>query len=201
MTVRWEGTGIHMKEGSVNKKTEILIVEDEREIVENLRILLTEEGFSVCAAANRKTAVEILEERGADLILLDLMLPDGSGYSFCSVIKKERDIPVIMLTAMDDEASVVTGFDLGADDYVTKPFRPMELVSRIRNVLRRSEKRQMRYMAGNLSLDVQRAYVEKNGKEIYLSSAGVPAVVDFFPASGRSARSESSAGRNLGYCG
>lgn len=184
MTVRWEGTGIHMKEGSVNKKTEILIVEDEREIVENLRILLTEEGFSVCAAANRKTAVEILEERGADLILLDLMLPDGSGYSFCSVIKKERDIPVIMLTAMDDEASVVTGFDLGADDYVTKPFRPMELVSRIRNVLRRSEKRQMRYMAGNLSLDVQRAYVEKNGKEIYLSPLEYRLLLIFFQHQG-----------------
>ena len=184
MTVRWEGTGIHMKEGSVNKKTEILIVEDEREIVENLRILLTEEGFSVCAAANRKTAVEILEERGADLILLDLMLPDGSGYSLCSAIKKERDIPVIMLTAMDDEASVVTGFDLGADDYVTKPFRPIELVSRIRNVLRRSEKRQMRYMAGNLSLDVQRAYVEKNGKEIYLSPLEYRLLLIFFQHQG-----------------
>ena len=184
MTVRWEGTGIHMKEGSVNKKTEILIVEDEREIVENLRILLTEEGFSVCAAANRKTAVEILEERGADLILLDLMLPDGSGYSLCSAIKKERDIPVIMLTAMDDEASVVTGFDLGADDYVTKPFRPMELVSRIRNVLRRSEKRQMRYMARNLSLDVQRAYVEKNGKEIYLSPLEYRLLLIFFQHQG-----------------
>lgn len=182
--MRWEGTGIHMKEGSVNKKTEILIVEDEREIVENLRILLTEEGFSVCAAANRKTAVEILEERGADLILLDLMLPDGSGYSLCSAIKKERDIPVIMLTAMDDEASVVTGFDLGADDYVTKPFRPMELVSRIRNVLRRSEKRQMRYMAGNLSLDVQRAYVEKNGKEIYLSPLEYRLLLIFFQHQG-----------------
>ena len=173
-----------MKEGSVNKKTEILIVEDEREIVENLRILLTEEGFSVCAAANRKTAVEILEEKSADLILLDLMLPDGSGYSLCSAIKKERDIPVIMLTAMDDEASVVTGFDLGADDYVTKPFRPMELVSRIRNVLRRSEKRQMRYMAGNLSLDVQRAYVEKNGKEIYLSPLEYRLLLIFFQHQG-----------------
>ena len=184
MTVRWEGTGIHMKEGSVNKKTEILIVEDEREIVENLRILLTEEGFSVCAAVNRKAALEILEEKSADLILLDLMLPDGSGYSLCSAIKKERDIPVIMLTAMDDEASVVTGFDLGADDYVTKPFRPMELVSRIRNVLRRSEKRQMRYMAGNLSLDVQRAYVEKNGKEIYLSPLEYRLLLIFFQHQG-----------------
>ena len=173
-----------MKEGSVNKKAEILIVEDDREIVENLCILLTEEGFSVCAAVNRKAALEILEEKSADLILLDLMLPDGSGYSLCSVIKKERDIPVIMLTAMDDEASVVTGFDLGADDYVTKPFRPMELVSRIRNVLRRSEKRQMRYMAGNLSLDVQRAYVEKNGKEIYLSPLEYRLLLIFFQHQG-----------------
>ena len=173
-----------MKEGSVNKKAEILIVEDEREIVENLCILLTEEGFSVCAAVNRKAALEILEEKSADLILLDLMLPDGSGYSLCSAIKKERDIPVIMLTAMDDEASVVTGFDLGADDYVTKPFRPMELVSRIRNVLRRSRKRQMRYMAGNLSLDVQRAYVEKNGKEIYLSPLEYRLLLIFFQHQG-----------------
>lgn len=182
--MRREGTRIHKKEGSVNKKAEILIVEDEREIVENLCILLTEEGFSVCAAVNRKAALEILEEKSADLILLDLMLPDGSGYSLCSAIKKERDIPVIMLTAMDDEASVVTGFDLGADDYVTKPFRPMELVSRIRNVLRRSRKRQMRYMAGNLSLDVQRAYVEKNGKEIYLSPLEYRLLLIFFQHQG-----------------
>lgn len=79
-----------MKEGSVNKKAEILIVEDDREIVENLCILLTEEGFSVCAAVNRKAALEILEEKSADLILLDLMLPDGSGYSLCSAIKKNH---------------------------------------------------------------------------------------------------------------
>lgn len=162
----------------------ICIVEDDREIVKNLQILLGEEGFDVQAAGSRQEAIRLLKTESFDLILLDLMLPDGSGYSLCNAIRKVQDIPVIMLTAMDDEASVVTGFDLGADDYVTKPFRPMELLSRIRNVLRRSEKKQTVYTAAALSLDIQRAYVEKDGKEIFLSALEYRLLLIFFQHQG-----------------
>lgn len=162
----------------------ICIVEDDREIIKNLQILLGEEGFVVQAAGSRQEAIHLLKTESFDLILLDLMLPDGSGYSLCSAIRKVQDVPIIILTAMDDEASVVTGFDLGADDYVTKPFRPMELLSRIRNVLRRSEKRQTVYTAAALSLDIQRAYVEKDGKEIFLSALEYRLLLVFFQHQG-----------------
>ena len=106
-------------------------MEDDREIVRNLEILLTEEGYAVRSASTRQEALTLLGQEEFALILLDLMLPDGSGYALCTFIRQRLDTPVIMLTAMDDEASVVTGFDLGGDDYVTKPFRPLELLSRI----------------------------------------------------------------------
>lgn len=166
------------------RKRKICIVEDEQEIIKNLKILLTEEGYDVGTACSRQEAFKILKKERFDLILLDLILPDGSGYSLCSSIRKERDIPIIMLTAMDDEASVVTGFDLGADDYVIKPFRPMELLSRIRNVLRRSEKNQSVYMVENLSLNVQKAFVEKNGEEIFLSALEYRLLLIFFQHQG-----------------
>ena len=98
------------------------------------------------------------------------MLPDGSGYALCTFIRQRLDTPVIMLTAMDDEASVVTGFDLGADDYVTKPFRPMELLSRIKNVLRRSGKNQSVYTFADLRIDTLRAAVTRAGKDVPLSA-------------------------------
>ena len=98
------------------------------------------------------------------------MLPDGSGYALCTFIRQRLDTPVIMLTAMDDEASVVTGFDLGADDYVTKPFRPMELLSRIKNVLRRSGKNQSVYTFADLRIDTLRAAVTRAGKDVSLSA-------------------------------
>ena len=111
----------------------ILIVEDDTEIVKNLILLLREEGFASFSASGRKAALEAIERETCDLVLLDVALPDGNGYSLCNVIKRKGDIPVIFLTAMGDEASIVTGFDLGADDYVSKPFKPLELVSRIKN--------------------------------------------------------------------
>ena len=134
-----------MRGDEVERKIKIFIVEDDREIVRNLEILLTEEGYAVRSASTRQEALTLLGQEEFALILLDLMLPDGSGYALCTFIRQRLDTPVIMLTAMDDEASVVTGFDLGADDYVTKPFRPMELLSRIKNVLRRSGKNQSVY--------------------------------------------------------
>ena len=141
-----------MRGDEVERKIKIFIVEDDREIVRNLEILLTEEGYAVRSASTRQEALTLLGQEEFALILLDLMLPDGSGYALCTFIRQRLDTPVIMLTAMDDEASVVTGFDLGADDYVTKPFRPMELLSRIKNVLRRSGKNQSVYTFADLRI-------------------------------------------------
>jgi DNA-binding response OmpR family regulator len=104
------------------------------------------------------------------LILLDISLPDGNGYTICTAAKRLGDTPVIFLTASDDEISVVTGLDLGADDYITKPFRPMELLSRIKGVLRRSGRAQSVFDLGALKIDSVRGTVNKNGAEVFLSA-------------------------------
>ena len=148
----------------------ILIVEDERQIVKHLRALLEEEGFSVDTAAIRAEAESALEGDRFDLILLDLMLPDGNGYALCTEILHRGNTPVIFLTALDDEASIVTGFNLGADDYITKPFKPMELVARVKNSLRRSGRAQSVFQLGNLSVDTAGASVRRDGQEIVLSA-------------------------------
>lgn len=148
----------------------ILIIEDDLEITKNLRILLEEEGFIVSSVMSRKEALQEIDRVLYDLILLDLMLPDGSGYTLCTALKRKKEIPVIFLTAMSDEASIVTGFDLGADDYITKPFKPMELVSRVKNVLRHYGKRPAVFEIGDLKIDTLKAVVSKRGDEIVLSA-------------------------------
>lgn len=148
----------------------ILVVEDEKDIVGNLEILLRKEGFSVAAAFSREDAVKMTEQESFDLVLLDLNLPDGNGYSLCTLLKKDRDIPVIMLTASEDESSIVTGFSVGADDYVVKPFKPLELVSRIKNVLRRCGKASPVIRIDDLEVDALKASVSRGGEEILLSA-------------------------------
>ena len=150
--------------------SKILIVEDDKNILKNLSIILKAEGFTVVAKENQKSALEVIDNGMFDLILLDLTLPDGNGYAICGKVKNNQDTPIIFLTASDDEASVVTGFRLGADDYIVKPFRPLELVSRIKNVLRRSGKTQSIFLFGNLKVDAIKAVVTKNDKEVYLSA-------------------------------
>lgn len=151
-------------------KPRILLVEDDVSIVENLTAFLKEEGFQVWAAGGRKAALDMLSEGRFDLALLDISLPDGNGFTLCTVMKREYRLPVIFLTASEDEYSVVTGLDMGADDYVIKPFRPRELVSRIRSVLRRSGWEKSELTLGNVHVDPDRARVTKNGKEIVLSA-------------------------------
>lgn len=148
----------------------ILIIEDDISIVKNLEILLNDEGFRVYAVSTKKAATKELEKCQYDLILLDLTLPDGNGYSLCSAIKHMGDTPIIILTAMNDEASIVTGFDLGADDYITKPFKPMELVSRVKNILRRCGKSPSTLVIEDLKIDTLKASVWKRGTEISLSA-------------------------------
>ncbi len=148
----------------------ILIVEDDVDIVENLSILLQDEGYSVCQAYDVESALKILRTESIDLVLLDITLPDGNGYSVCTTVKRSTNAPVIFLTAMTDEASIITGFQLGADDYITKPFKSMELICRIRNALRKSGKVPSVFQVEDLHVDASKAVVTKAGLEVILSA-------------------------------
>lgn len=148
----------------------ILLVEDDKAIIENLREFLSGEGFQTEAVSGQSAAVSILEETVFDLVLLDISLAEGNGFAVCSYIKQNTDTPVIFLTASGDEYSVVSGLDMGADDYISKPFRPRELVSRINRVLRRTGKVQSILEAGGVTIDTSRAIVKKGGEEIFLSA-------------------------------
>ena len=148
----------------------LLIVEDDTDIVENLTILLQDEGYSVCHAYDVEAAQKILRTENIDLVLLDITLPDGNGYSVCTTVKRSTNAPVIFLTAMTDEASIITGFQLGADDYITKPFKPMELVCRVRNALRKSGKVPSVFQIEDLHVDASKAVVTKAGQEVILSA-------------------------------
>lgn len=148
----------------------ILVVEDDLTIVKNLSELLKRECFVVTPALTCNEAVTKAESEQFDLILLDVLLPDGNGFSLCKRIKSTTTCPVIFLTASSDEYSVVTGLDIGADDYIEKPYRPRELISRIKSVLRRSGKSQSTLALGNVSVDMDKGVVTKNGKDVFLSA-------------------------------
>ena len=149
---------------------QILLVEDDNTIVETLTDFLRKEGFAVRAVDGQKEALRLVEERDFDLVLLDITLKDGNGYAVCRGIKELKDIPVIFLTASSDEFSVVTGLDIGADDFIGKPFRPRELVSRMKSVLRRCGKAQTVVRVGPLFVDTSKGVVQKNGEELYLTA-------------------------------
>ncbi len=148
----------------------ILIIEDDLAIVRNLSELLKQEGFAVTAATNCTVAAKKAESEQFDLMLLDVLLPDGNGFSLCKRLKSISDCPIIFLTASSDEFSVVTGLDIGADDYIEKPYRPRELISRIKTVLRRSGKSQSIITIGNVSVDMDKGIVTKNSKDVFLSA-------------------------------
>ena len=150
--------------------SKLLLVEDDETIVENLCVFLQQEGFFVESVFGQKQAIELLEEKYYDLVLLDISLADGNGFAICFYIKQNTDIPVIFLTASGDEYSVVTGLDMGADDYISKPFRPRELVSRIGVVLRRSGKASAVLESGGITIDTGKAVVKRDGNEIFLSA-------------------------------
>ena len=153
----------------------ILLVEDDVSIIENLSALLSSEGFQVTSATSQSEAVEKLSKETFDLALLDISLPDGSGYAVCSVIKADekgnlnKEIPVVFITAYDDEASAVASLDMGADDYISKPFRPRELVVRLKNILRRRGNTRSVYKVGDLQVDSAKGLVHKGGQELFLS--------------------------------
>lgn len=148
----------------------IFLVEDDGKIAKNLTLLLRAEDFAVSHAKTKSEAEKIIREQKFDLALVDISLPDGNGYAVCTEIKEVQDIPVIFLTASGDEASVVTGLNMGADDYITKPFRPRELVARIRAAIRKTRPSASVFETGGLSVDAVSGIVKKNGREIFLSA-------------------------------
>lgn len=157
--------------GCAAEKMEIFILEDDDAISLGLTYSLKTEGYEVTAAKTVSEAMEIIEKKRFSLYLLDLTLPDGSGYDVCKKIKSISDLPVIFLTAYDDEINVVTGFELGADDYITKPFRLKELLMRIKSVLRRTGEKETKLVKiKDLTVNTAEAKVFKNSREIILSA-------------------------------
>ena len=149
---------------------QIFLVEDDREIAKNLGRLLQSEEFKVIHASTQREAVEMLADNKYDLALVDISLPDGNGFTICTEIKQIQKIPVIFLTASGDESSVVTGLNIGADDYIIKPFRPRELIARIKNALRKSENFPAGFEIQGLYVDTSSGIVKKDDKEILLSA-------------------------------
>ena len=148
----------------------IFLVEDDDAIARNLTRLLCSEDFVVTRASTQAEAFSILNEEKFELALIDISLPDGNGFTVCTEIKETQKIPVIFLTASGDEASVVTGLNMGADDYITKPFRPRELVARIRAALRKSGQTPAAFRLFGLEVDTASGVVKRNGKEVFLSA-------------------------------
>lgn len=150
----------------------ILLLEDDASLALGLEFSLKEEGYDVTHVSLVEECKEVFEQGAFDLALLDVTLPDGNGYEVCKHIREQSNIPIIFLTAMDDEVNVVLGLDIGADDYITKPFRVRELLSRIRAVLRRKGNTDTgsRLKSGSIILDIDRAVLKKDREEIPLSA-------------------------------
>jgi two-component system response regulator RegX3 len=151
--------------------TRVLLVEDEPDLADPLAYLLRREGFEVEIAEDGPTALDAFRERGADIVLLDLMLPGMPGTEVCRQIRSTSNVPIIMLTAKDSEVDIVVGLELGADDYVTKPYSARELLARMRAVLRRSASLEAdldeRVLSGGrVTLDIDRHTVAVDGDEI-----------------------------------
>lgn len=151
----------------------ILFVEDDATIAMGVEYSLKQDGFQVNLADRLGEARDLLKRQPFDLVLLDLGLPDGSGYTLCKEIRAAGDTPIIILSARDEEASIVLGLDLGADDYITKPFRLRELASRMKAVLRRRgpvEAGDRTLTCGDVTVFTQQAKVHKNGHEVLLTA-------------------------------
>ena len=147
----------------------VLLVEDNESIIKGLKYSLITEGFTVDTANNITIAKSKL--KNADIVILDITLPDGNGFEFCKYIKNQIDIPVIFLTAKDEEEDVVKGLELGADDYVIKPFRTKELISRINRTLKNYKKENKNIIkCQDITIDINSNRVFKNQNEIILTS-------------------------------
>jgi len=153
-----------------NKK--ILVVDDEKKIVDIVKGYLTKDGYRVIAAYDGQEALNAARSQSPDLIILDLMLPEVSGWDVCRILRAETRVPIIMLTARDEDTDKIVGLELGADDYVVKPFNPKELMARMRAVLRRAEvagEKKGRIEVGELAIDLERREVRRSGRSVELT--------------------------------
>ena len=156
--------------GEIDIMKRIFLVEDDKKIARNLTRLLCAQEYDVTHVATQAEALAALAANRFDLALVDISLPDGNGFAVCTEIKQRQDMPVIFLTASGDEASVVTGLNIGADDYVTKPFRPRELVARIAAALRKAKPALSSFEICGLHVDTSAGTVKKDGREVLLSA-------------------------------
>ena len=170
----------------------ILIIEDEPDIRKNLEYNLSREGYSVLTAASIAEAEQLIYSNNLSLILLDLMLPDGSGLELCKKMKSDPDVqnlPIIILTAKDDEVDKVVGFELGADDYVTKPFSVRELILRIKAVLKRGENKkdivEIDRQFGDLKIDIDSHEVYVDGELVNLTALEFKLLIQLVDRRGR----------------
>ncbi len=153
--------------------TRVLIVEDDKTIAMGIEYSLQQEGFQPVVRHTAASALDILQKESFDLLLLDITLPDGSGFEICEQVRKTSNTPVIFLTARDDEGNVVMGLDMGADDYVTKPFRIRELISRMKSVLRRYQPEPAKHpviQLGDVMIHTEQMRVSKRGRDIQLTT-------------------------------
>lgn len=166
----------------------LLLIEDDTHIAEGLSFLLEKEGFVVETAFTAEEGMRKIECGDYHIILLDVTLPDGNGFELFREIKKRKDLPIIFLTALDDEVDIVKGFDLGADEYITKPFRPRELLSRIHNVMRHSgisQNENQEIVVGNVRINRMQGFVYKNNERLELTALEYKLLLMFFENKGR----------------
>ena len=148
----------------------ILLVEDDEQLAKFLMRFLNSEGYQTDYANGQRDALRLFDENAYDCILLDISLKDGNGYSVCAAVKAAGDTPVIFITASADEACTVAGFEIGADDYIGKPFGTRELLARMKNVMRRAKKSSPLLRCGNVTIDPIKGIVYKSGSEIAMSA-------------------------------
>ncbi|MCY6958319.1 response regulator transcription factor [Clostridium brassicae] len=153
--------------------SKILLLEDDEGLALGIEFTLVDEGYDVTRCEYVEEALKTFDKEKFDIAILDVMLPDGSGYDVCKYIRRKSEVPIIFLTACDDEVNIILGLDIGGDDYITKPFRVRELISRIKANLRRfnTESYNEKILKSrDIILDTERAEVKKNGQDILLST-------------------------------
>jgi DNA-binding response OmpR family regulator len=162
--------------------SKVLVADDERNIVQLVSLYLRNEGFGVESASTGREAIERAGNVKPDLIILDLMMPDMDGWEACRQLRKTSNVPIIMLTARTDDVDKIVGLEIGADDYVTKPFNPRELVARVKAVLRRSNNESVsgdQIVLGNLQIDIDKREVRVNDKVVELRAKEFDLLVAF----------------------
>ena len=158
----------------------ILLIEDDEQLAKFLLRFLNSEGYQTDYANGQKDALRLFEKNAYDCVLLDISLKDGNGYSVCAAVKAQNDTPVIFITASADEACTVAGFEIGADDYIGKPFGTRELLARMKNVMRRYQKMSQILQCGHITIDPIKGIVYKNGAEMMLSALEYRLLLVFF---------------------